>query len=130
MNFALIARPLFALAVQAAEFVFDHFVRRPLQGLMGIAEALAQLLPDLTEAAVAAVIQAVSAQLSPAGRARVAQGFQQLWGGLKLLAWPIGLGVLLAVYQVSGVIWLLSLGAAMLYLIGWSTLIVHVVTVP
>lgn len=114
MIHALFARPALQMLAQAAEFVFDRFVCRPLYGLVQVCESLSMLLPDLAEATVAAVVQAVSAQLTPAGRARVAQGLQRLLTGLKHLAWPVGLGVAVLVCQFHGVLLLPALAAVLL----------------
>ncbi len=115
MTHALFARPALHMLVQTAEFVFDRFIRRPLYGLVQVCESLSFLLPDLAEATVAAVVQAVSAQLTSAGRQRIIQGLQQLLTGLKQFAWPVGLGVVVLVCRFPSIFWLPTLAAVLLF---------------
>ena len=121
MYLALIARPVLHTVVQVAEFVFDRLIRQPLHALAEIGEAVALLLPDLAEASVAAVVQAISAQLSTAGRARVAHGLRKLRRAVQPLAWPVGLGIVLLFWQLRSVFVLLSLLVVLLVMTAGST---------
>lgn len=108
MNLVVHVQPALRGVMQTAEFVFDRFVRRPLRGLAVACEGLALLLPDLAEATVTAVVQAVTAQLSHGGRVRMAQGLRQLVWGLKQMAWPLALTSVLVIWQLPAVFWLMT----------------------
>lgn len=116
MKLVLWVRPALQYIAQVAEFAFDRFVRRPLRGLAVAAEGLALLLPDLAEATVTAVVQAVTAQLSHGGRVRIAHGVRQLAWSLKQMAWPIALAVAVMVWQLTSGFWLLAVSAVLFLL--------------
>jgi hypothetical protein len=101
---------------QAATFVVDRFLHRPLGGLVEIGAALAQMVPRLARAAVAAFVSAIVCQLSNSERQQVQQEMRHLLRGLELLAWPAALIGLLVIWQVPGGFWLLVLTALVVVL--------------
>lgn len=97
---------------EVTQTVVDHFIARPLHGLGEITSGILDAVPHLAHATWEAAITAVRSRLSAAARLDVQRGLDRITAGVKLLAAPVALAVVVWGLRHRGLVcvgWLASL---------------------
>jgi hypothetical protein len=90
-------------------FAFDKLVREPLAGITDLIAGVVNSFPPLCRAARDAVVDAVSARLTPAERQAVGHGMNRIESGLEMLAWPLSIIAGIALWRFPVLVWLFLL---------------------